>query len=98
MGLRSFFTRRRAPAAAEPSAVVVAPEREPLSPAQLADLEAAWAELQQAAKEAGVTPFNACTRDGSRWQDDPQSVRAMAETIRRTQKYTAEGTQDGPQR
>lgn len=98
MGLRSFFTRHRAPAAAEPSAVVVAPEREPLSPAQLADLEAAWAELQQAAKEAGVPSFHACTRDGSRWQDDPESVRAMAETIRRTQKYTAEGTQDGPER
>jgi hypothetical protein len=97
VGLRSFFTRRRAPAAAQPSAVVVATEREPLTPAQLADLEAAWAELQQAAKEAGVS-FHACTRDGSRWQDDPQSVRAMAETIRHTQKYTAEGIQDGPQR
>ncbi len=48
VGLRSFFTRRRAPAAAEPSAVLVATEREPLTPAQLADLEAAWAELQQA--------------------------------------------------
>ncbi|WP_248761484.1 hypothetical protein [Pseudarthrobacter sp. SSS035] len=98
MGLRSFFTRRRAPAAAEPSAVVVAPAPEPLSPAQLADLEAAWAELQQAAKEAGVPSFRACTRDGSRWQDDPPSVRALAETIRHTQKYTAEGIQDGPQR
>ncbi|MDR7161780.1 hypothetical protein [Arthrobacter sp. BE255] len=97
MGLRSFFTRRRAPAPAQPSAVVVATKREPLTPAQLADLEAAWAELEQAATEAGVS-FHACTRDGSRWQDDPQSVRAMAETIRRTQKYTAEGTHDGPQR
>ena len=98
MGLRSFFTLRRAPAAAEPSAVVVATEREPLTPAQLADLEAAWAELQQAAKGAGVPSFRACTRDGSRWQDDPESVRAMAETIRRTQKYTAEGPQGGPER
>lgn len=98
MGLRSFFTRRQTPTAAESPALVVATEREPLTPAQLADLEAAWAELQQATKEAGVTPLHACTRDGSRWQDDPQSVRAMAETIRRTQKYTAEGTQDGPQR
>jgi hypothetical protein len=97
VGLRSFFTRRRAPAAAQPSAVVVATEREPLTPAQLADLEAAWAELQQAAKEAGVS-FHACTRDGSRWQDDPQSVRAMADTIRRTRKYIAEGIQDGPVR
>jgi hypothetical protein len=84
MGLRSFFTRRRAPAAAESSAAVVATEREPLTPAQPADLEAAWTELQQAAKEAGVS-FHACTRDGGRWQDDSQSVRAMAETIRRTE-------------
>jgi len=97
VGLRSFFTRRRAPAAAESSAVVVATEREPLTRGQLAELEAAWAGLQQAIKEAGVS-FHACTRDGSRWQDDPQSVRAVAETIRRTQKYTAEGTQDGPER
>ena len=98
MGLRSFFTLRRTPAAAESSAVVVATEREPLTPAQLADLEAAWAELRQAAKEAGVTSFHACTREGSRWQDGPESVRAMADTIRRTQKYTAEGNQDGPAR
>jgi hypothetical protein len=77
---------------------MVATEPEPLTPAQLADLEVAWAELQQAFKEAGVTSFRACTRDGSRWQDNPESVRAMAETIRRTQKYTAEGIQTGPER
>ena len=46
---------RRAPAVAESSAVVMSREREPLTPAQLADLVAAWAELQQVAKEAGVT-------------------------------------------
>lgn len=97
MGLRSFFTRRRTPAAGESSAVVVATEREPLTPAQLADLEAAWAELRQVATEAGVS-FHACTREGSRWQEDPQSVRAMADTIRRTRKYTAKGIQDGPGR
>ncbi|MCP9001927.1 hypothetical protein NFC73_19660 [Pseudarthrobacter sp. RMG13] len=93
MGLPSFFTLRRTPAAAESSAVAVAAEREPLTPAQLADLERAWIELRQAAKEAGLS-LQACTRDGSRWQDDPQSVRAMAETIRHTQKYTAEGIQE----
>ncbi|MDE8670890.1 hypothetical protein PY310_20170 [Pseudarthrobacter sp. H3Y2-7] len=96
--MRSFFTRRRTPAAAESSAVVVATDREPLTPAQLADLEVAWAELRQAVQESGVTSFHACTRDGSRWQDDPVSVRAMADTIRRTQKYTAEGIPDGPTR
>jgi len=98
VGLRSFFTRRRTPAAAESSAVVVATDREPLTPAQLADLEVAWAELRQAFQESGVTSFHACTRDGSRWQDDLQSVRAMTDTIRRTQKYTAEDLQDGPAR
>lgn len=98
MGLRSFFTLRRTPAAAESSAAVVATERAQLTPALLADLDAAWAELRQAATEAGVMSIQACTRDGSRWQDDPQSVRAMAETIRHTQKYTAEGIQDGPER
>jgi DNA-binding transcriptional regulator YdaS (Cro superfamily) len=98
VGLRSFFTRRRTPAAGESSAVVAATEREPLTPAQLADLEVAWAELRQAVQESGVTSFHACTRDGSRWQDNPESVRAMADTIRRTQKYTAEGLQDGPAR
>jgi hypothetical protein len=98
VGLRSFFTLRRTPTAAESSAGAVAAEREPLTPAQLADLERAWAELRQAATEAGVMSLQACTRDGSRWQDDPQSVRAMAENIRHTQKYTAEGIQDGPER
>lgn len=98
MGLRSFFTRRRTPATADSSAVVVATEREPLTPAQLADLEVAWAELRQAVKESGVISFRACTRDGSRWQEDPESVRAMTDTIRRTQKYTAEGLEDGPDR
>ncbi|WP_244292673.1 hypothetical protein [[Micrococcus luteus] ATCC 49442] len=39
VGLRSFFTRHRTPVAGESSAVVVATEREPLTPAQLADLE-----------------------------------------------------------
>jgi hypothetical protein len=98
VGLRSFFTRRRTPAAGESSAVVVAADREPLTPAQLADLEVAWAELRQAAQESGVISFRACTRDGSRWQDDLESVRAMTDTIRRTQKYNAEGLQDGPAR
>jgi hypothetical protein len=98
VGLRSFFNRRRTPAAGDSSAAVVALGREPLTPAQLADLEVAWAELRQAVQEAGVTSFRGCTRDGSRWQDNPESVRAMADTIRRTQKYTAEGFQDGPAR
>ncbi|MFB0840325.1 hypothetical protein ACETK3_20270 [Arthrobacter sp. E44] len=87
VGLRNFLSRRRVPAAEEFPAVVVpaADEREPLSPAQLADLEAAWAELRQAADETGMTSFHACTRDGSRWEENPNSLRAMANAIRSTQ-------------
>jgi len=87
LGLRNFLSRRRAAAAGESPAVVVpaAAEREPLAPAQLADLEAAWAELRQAAEETGVTSFRACTRDGSRWEENPNSLRAMANAIRSTQ-------------
>nr|WP_059390203.1 hypothetical protein [Arthrobacter sp. Hiyo1] len=69
-----------------------------MSPAQLADLEAAWAELRQAAEETGVTSFRACTRDGSYWGDDPESVRAMTATILSLKKYTADGAQNGPDR
>ena len=96
MGLREFFGRRRTPAAAKPSPLASATETErpPLTPAQLADLEEAWTELRQAAQEAGVISFRGCTRDGSRWEENPDSVRAMTRTIKGTQKYTAEGPND----
>lgn len=90
--LRDLFGRRRTPAAAEfvPGSSPVEAERPPLTPAERADLEEAWAELRQAAKEAGVKSFSACTRDGSRWEENPDSVRAMTRTIKDAQKYTAE--------
>ena len=90
--LRDFFGRRGTPAAAGsfPVALPVEAERPSLTPAQLADLEEAWAELRQAAQEAGVKSFRACTRDGSRWEENPDSVRAMTRTIKDAQKYTAE--------
>ncbi|WP_395405982.1 hypothetical protein ACHMXB_22865 (plasmid) [Arthrobacter sp. UC242_113] len=94
MGLREFFGRRRTPAAAESFPAATETERAPLTPAQLADLEEAWVELRQASQEAGVTSFRACTRDGSRWEDNPESVRAMTRMIKGTQKYTAEGPND----
>lgn len=96
MGLREFFGRRRTPAAAAsfPAASAVETERPPLTPAELADLEEAWVELRQASQEAGVTSFRACTRDGSRWEDNPESVRAMTRMIKGTQKYTTEGPKD----
>jgi hypothetical protein len=69
-------------------------ERAPLTPAQLADLEEAWAELRQAVQEAGVKSFSACTRDGSRWEENPDSVRAMTRMIKDAQTSTAERPQD----
>ncbi|ELT44185.1 hypothetical protein G205_13317 [Arthrobacter nitrophenolicus] len=69
-------------------------ERAPLTPAQQADLEEAWAELRQAAQEAGVKSFRACTRDGSRWEENLDSVRAMTRTIKGIQKDTTEGPKD----
>lgn len=95
MGLRNLLGRRRTPTAAEPLPVAgVETERVPLSPAQLADLEEAWAELRQAAQEAGVTSFRACTRDGSRWEENLDSVRAMTRTIRGIQEDRNEGPKD----
>lgn len=67
-------------------ASAVEAERTPLTPAQLADLEEAWTELRQAAQEAGVKSFSACTRDGSRWEENPGSVRAMTRMIQDAQK------------
>ena len=95
--LRDFLSRRRTPTAAVgpfpvPSAVET--ERPALTPAQLADLEAAWSELRQAAQEAGVKSFSACTRDGSRWEENPESVRAMTRMIKDTHKDTAEVPKD----
>jgi hypothetical protein len=75
-------------------ASAVEPERPPLTPAQLADLEGAWAELRQAAQEAGVKSFSACTRDGSRWEENPDSVRAMTRMIKGAQENTVDRPQD----
>ena len=91
--LRDFLDRRRTPTAAVgpfPVASVAATERPQLDSAQLADLEEAWAELRQAAQEAGVKSFHACTRDGSSWGDNPDTVRAVTRIIQGTQKDTAE--------
>ncbi|WP_011689797.1 hypothetical protein [Arthrobacter sp. FB24] len=91
--LRDFIGRRRTPAAAEsfPAAAPVEDGRPELGPAELADLEEAWAELRQAAQEAGVRSFRACTRDGSRWEENLDSVRAMTRTIKGIEKDTDEG-------
>jgi hypothetical protein len=62
VGLRDLLRRRRRkPSAAGTTAAVrrAAAEHVPLTPAQLADLEEARAELRQAAEETGVTSFRA---------------------------------------
>ena len=95
--LRDFLGRRRTPTASvrpAPVASAVETERPALTPAQLAELEAAWSELRQAAQEAGVKSFSACTRDGSRWEENPESVRAMTRMIKDTHKDTAEVPKD----
>lgn len=70
-------------------------EREPLTPAQLADLREAWAELNQAAEDAGVKTFRSCTRNGSSWEDDPEAVLSMAALIRGLPRADASASTDG---
>ena len=54
----------------------------PLTPGQLAELQEAWAELAEAAKDSGVNNLHACTRTGKPWQKDPAAVRSMAALLR----------------
>ncbi|MDP9988655.1 hypothetical protein J2S98_003843 [Arthrobacter oryzae] len=85
VGLRKLLNRRRKRSESETpyAAVWASPaERKPLTPERLKDLEAAWVELNQAVEESGAISFHACTRDGRYWGEDPESVRAMAATIR----------------
>ncbi|GGH97645.1 hypothetical protein GCM10007170_28370 [Arthrobacter liuii] len=96
MGLRSFFRNRRtgsddttfAAAAAEDSA-----GPEPLTPAQLAELQTAWVALAKAAKDSGVGDVHACSRNGRPWQDNPAAVRSLAATLRHLRE---EGTTPTP--
>ena len=55
---------------------------EPLTPAQLAELQQAWAELAEAAKGSGVKSLHACSRNGKPWQKDLAAVRGLAATLR----------------
>lgn len=84
MGLRNFLNRRNRPVEAGPphaSAAATASEP-PLAPGQLADLDAARVELLQLAAEVGVKSLSACPRDGSRWQDDPATIRSITALLR----------------
>lgn len=53
-----------------------------MSPELLEDLRCAWDELAEAAKHPKVTSFQACTRTGLPWAEDPAAVRAVAATLR----------------
>jgi hypothetical protein len=84
MGLRSLFQRKFAAAApVVPDVEAAAPVPDaPMSPELLEELSAAWAELTEAAKASKVTNFQACTRTGRPWTEDPATVRAVAATLR----------------
>jgi hypothetical protein len=82
MGLRSFFQRKPAPASSATPSPADETQDQVLSPADLADLEAAWADLAAAAEASEMTNFHACTRTGRSWTSDPAAVRAAAATLR----------------
>lgn len=98
MGLRNLFKRDRKPVAVMPSNAVPATPREPepLTTEQLADLQAARAELRQAMEESDVTSFRACSRNGRHWAEDPDAMRAMAATFRSIKNFTPDNATDGP--
>jgi hypothetical protein len=83
MGLRSLFQRKAAPAphVAPVEAAAHVPDA-PMSPELQEELSAAWAELTEAAKNSRVTNFQACTRTGRPWTEDPAAVRDVAATLR----------------
>ena len=101
MGIRNFLNRRNLPAEVDhPAAVVPDPSTGPepasaveLTTEQLADLEAARAELLDLAAEVGVKSLTACPRDGSRWQDDPAAIRRITAVLR---DVPLEDRQGGP--
>ncbi|MHA7170068.1 hypothetical protein ACX801_18135 [Arthrobacter bambusae] len=88
MGLKRFFQRiTRADGPGLPSPEPRTADSGPdvsgeMTPEQLADLTAAWGDLSEAAAVAGVTSVRACNRGGSSWESNPESVRAIATTLR----------------
>jgi hypothetical protein len=82
MGLRSFFQRKPAPGSSPTPSPADETQGQFLSPEDLADLEAAWADLAAAAEASEMTNFRACTRTGKSWTGDPAAVRAAATTLR----------------
>jgi hypothetical protein len=83
MSLRHLFQRRAATAATvvPVEAAAHVPDA-PMSPELQEELRVAWAELTEAAKASKVTNFQACTRTGRPWTEDPAAVRDVAATLR----------------
>lgn len=93
MGLKSLFRRKTAAAAPALAAPVPAPApapEEPLSPEALDELRAAWADLEEAARESGVKGIHACSRGGQPWEKDPAAVRTIAAAIRSVPEVASE--------
>lgn len=83
MGLRSLFQRKAAPAPPVVPVEAAAPVPDaPMSPELQEELRVAWAELTEAAKNSRVTNFQARTRTGQPWTEDPAAVRDVAATLR----------------
>lgn len=102
MGLLDWFSRRKPVPGSDRSATLAtaaAPKEKepgaPLTAEQEADLKDAWAELADAARESKVNNFQACSRGGKPWQDDPAAVRNLAALIRRVGKDDT-GTEGTP--
>lgn len=99
MKLKEFFQSRRqvtaagqrpGPTAGEVASPAVEPEA-PLSAEELLDIQKAWAELTQAAREAGVTNFHACGRGGQHWSESAGSIRHIAALMRNMPRGEAPG-------
>lgn len=61
---------------------------------ELSELQEAWAEFAEAAKDSGAKSVHACTRNGKPWQKDPSAVRSMAALLRRVRdEDTTPGTE-----
>jgi hypothetical protein len=85
MGLRRLFPGSTETALPGPASEGISGPKatEPLTPAQLAEIQETWVELALAAeKPGGSSHFHACTRNGNSWQEDPASVRAVAALLR----------------
>lgn len=85
MHLRSLFRRKSttaAPVGPAPDSDVTE-DPAPLPPELTAELQEAWADLEEAVKDAKVLNVQACTRNGKDWTADPRTVRAVASMLRK---------------